>query len=70
MDQSREDSMVGGDSKPIGFFRAWTIPGVPFYTMSYACIKGTAVGILLWLPSYLKSFGLQDVKNKMPFVIK
>ena len=47
--------------KSIGFLKAWTIPGVAFYAVSFACLKGTQYGMLFWLPLYLKDQGLSDV---------
>lgn len=45
----------------IGFFEAWTIPGVFRFAIVYLCVKGTVYGCMFWLPSYLKDLGYSDV---------
>jgi hypothetical protein len=50
--------------KSIGFVKAWTIPGVAFYAISFACLKGTQYGMLFWLPLYLKEQGMSEVIRK------
>jgi hypothetical protein len=39
----------------VGFFRAWCIPGVPFYAFSYLCLKLVNYCLFFWLPLYLSN---------------
>jgi OPA family glycerol-3-phosphate transporter-like MFS transporter 3 len=45
----------GYESKPVGFFRAWLLPGVAFYAFSCAFIKIVNYVLFFWLPFYLSS---------------
>ncbi|CAD6193504.1 unnamed protein product [Caenorhabditis auriculariae] len=38
---------------PLGFFRAWLLPGVLAYSLAYACLKLVNYGFFFWLPYYL-----------------
>uniref|UniRef100_A0A8R1DK85 Sugar phosphate exchanger 3 n=1 Tax=Caenorhabditis japonica TaxID=281687 RepID=A0A8R1DK85_CAEJA len=38
---------------PIGFFKAWLLPGVIAYSLAYACLKLVNYGFFFWLPFYL-----------------
>ncbi|CAB3406137.1 unnamed protein product [Caenorhabditis bovis] len=40
---------------PIGFFKAWLLPGVIAYSLAYACLKLVNYGFFFWLPYYLHS---------------
>lgn len=42
-------------SRPIGFLRAWKLPGVIPYSFAYACLKMVTYGFFFWLPFYLYS---------------
>ncbi|GMS96119.1 hypothetical protein PENTCL1PPCAC_18294, partial [Pristionchus entomophagus] len=42
-------------SRPIGFCRAWRLPGVIPYSFAYACLKMVTYGFFFWLPYYLHS---------------
>jgi hypothetical protein len=53
---------VETEGTSISIFQVWCIPGVPFYALSYASIKGTCYGLLFWLAPYLKSQGMGEVK--------
>ncbi|OQR91457.1 sugar phosphate exchanger [Achlya hypogyna] len=39
--------------KGISFWRAWRIPGVIPYALSYACVKSVNYALFFWLPFYL-----------------
>ncbi|KHN75134.1 Sugar phosphate exchanger 3 [Toxocara canis] len=39
--------------KPIGFWRAWLLPGVISYSLAYACLKLVNYSFFFWLPYYL-----------------
>ncbi|VDD96537.1 unnamed protein product [Enterobius vermicularis] len=39
--------------KPVGFFRAWLLPGVLSYSLAYACLKMVNYSFFFWLPFYL-----------------
>ncbi|CAI2366149.1 unnamed protein product [Moneuplotes crassus] len=41
------------EHKKFNFFRAWLIPGVIQYSISYLALKLCNYGILLWLPTYV-----------------
>ncbi|KAF4693326.1 hypothetical protein FOZ60_011306 [Perkinsus olseni] len=41
------------DEKPIKFWRAWLIPGVLIFALTYACVKGVNYAMFFWLPLYL-----------------
>ncbi|KAF8373570.1 hypothetical protein PRIPAC_79999, partial [Pristionchus pacificus] len=43
------------NSRPIGFWRAWRLPGVIPYSFAYACLKMVTYGFFFWLPYYLSS---------------
>lgn len=55
-----ESEVKEAEPKPFGFFKAWTIPGVPIYAIGYTCIKSTNYGILFWLSYFLKSNNLHE----------
>lgn len=38
---------------PLGFFRAWLLPGVLAFAISYLCLKLVNDGFFFWLPFYL-----------------
>lgn len=38
---------------PLGFFRAWLLPGVIAFAISYLCLKLVNDGFFFWLPFYL-----------------
>lgn len=42
-----------GRHEPIGFFRAWLLPGVLAYALAYACLKLVNYSFFFWLPFYL-----------------
>ena len=50
--------------QPINFFRAWLIPGVPLYALTYASVKGTCYGLLFWLTTYLRDKDFDEVDDK------
>ena len=43
------------NEKPISFWKAWLIPGVLPYAMSYACLKSVNYALFFWLPFYLNN---------------
>ncbi|KAI9982363.1 hypothetical protein PInf_008300 [Phytophthora infestans] len=47
------DEMEEMKPKGIGFFKAWRIPGVLPYALSYACLKSVNYALFFWLPFYL-----------------
>uniref|UniRef100_A0A1I7UNB0 MFS domain-containing protein n=1 Tax=Caenorhabditis tropicalis TaxID=1561998 RepID=A0A1I7UNB0_9PELO len=47
---SREDNER---PPPLGFFRAWLLPGVIAFAISYLCLKLVNDGFFFWLPFYL-----------------
>lgn len=56
---SDDTSVVEGDyveapSQAIGFFKAWTIPGVVGLSVCYFGLKFANYGLMLWLPTYVK----------------
>jgi len=53
----RSDSSGSSSSqarKGIGFWKAWLIPGVLAYSLSYFCLKFANYGIMYWLPLFLE----------------
>ena len=44
-----------GSGGGISFRRAWCIPGVPFYALSYLCLKLVNYCLFFWLPLYLST---------------
>jgi sugar phosphate permease len=48
--------------KGINFISAWKVPGVLGYSLSYLCLKFSAYGLMLWLPSYVsqKQYNYSD----------
>ena len=38
----------------VGFFKAWTVPGVAIYAITFAFVKLVFYGMLMWLPYYVK----------------
>jgi hypothetical protein len=51
------DAIDNGQAAPvhkgINFISAWKVPGVLGYSLSYLCLKFSAYGLMLWLPSYV-----------------
>ncbi|EER13609.1 Glycerol-3-phosphate transporter, putative [Perkinsus marinus ATCC 50983] len=41
------------EEHPIKFWRAWLIPGVLIFALTYACVKGVNYAMFFWLPLYL-----------------
>ena len=41
------------ETKAIGFFQAFLIPGVIAYSLCYACLKMVNYSFFFWLPTYL-----------------
>ena len=50
-----EDAAAAGSGGGISFWRAWCIPGVPFYALSYLCLKLVNYCLFFWLPLYLST---------------
>lgn len=40
----------------VNFFNAWLLPGVALYALAFVCLKGTYLGLLYWLPSYIQNY--------------
>ncbi|EEY69680.1 sugar phosphate exchanger, putative [Phytophthora infestans T30-4] len=49
----RHESLEEAQPEGIGFFKAWRIPGVLPYALSYACLKSVNYALFFWLPFYL-----------------
>jgi len=49
------------ESRAIGFWEAWKLPGVLLYAIVFTCVKAATSAILYWLPTYLKmTLGFQE----------
>ncbi|CAJ0929010.1 unnamed protein product, partial [Mesorhabditis belari] len=46
--------------KPISFWRAWFLPGVIPFSLSYACLKMVNYGFFFWLPMYLQTLKMSE----------
>lgn len=58
---NKEESCVSEEDlrgKPINYFSAWCVPGVPLYAIAYACLKSSIYGLLFWLPAYISENGM------------
>ncbi len=66
--KSEYRSEVAANATPLGFFKAWTLPGVPFFVLAYSCTKGTCYGILFWLAPFLKEKGQEEVKGDVTII--
>ncbi|CAI2351152.1 unnamed protein product [Caenorhabditis sp. 36 PRJEB53466] len=55
MNEELENDETTERPPPIGFFRAWLLPGVIAYSLAYACLKLVNYGFFFWLPFYLHS---------------
>lgn len=55
MEQENEDNDDEPTDRPppIGFLKAWLLPGVIAYSLAYACLKLVNYGFFFWLPFYL-----------------
>ena len=50
-----------------GILSILCIPRVPFYVLSYACMKGCTYGLLFWLPTLLDDKG-GDIKDQNGYI--
>nr|CCA19510.1 sugar phosphate exchanger putative [Albugo laibachii Nc14] len=53
---SDEEEVQSSVAKPgISFWKAWLIPGVIWYALSFACLKSVNYTLFSWLPFYLNN---------------
>ena len=58
------------EAKGIGFWEAWSTPGLIKYSIVFACIKGSTYGLLFWLPDYLQSImNFGEVSDLFPKIL-
>ncbi|MFH4978836.1 hypothetical protein AB6A40_005545 [Gnathostoma spinigerum] len=54
-DSDRLEEVLNERPKPISFWSACCLPGVPCYSFAYACLKLVNYSFFFWLPFYLYS---------------
>ncbi|XP_053505912.1 sugar phosphate exchanger 3 [Ictalurus furcatus] len=61
--QKQDDDGPEPQTKAIGFFKAFCLPGVIPYSLAYACLKLVNYSFFFWLPFYLSNnFGWKEAE--------
>ncbi|XP_076007733.1 sugar phosphate exchanger 3 [Genypterus blacodes] len=61
--QEEQDEAQAEEQAPIGFFKAFCLPGVLPYSLAYACLKLVNYSFFFWLPFYLNNnFGWKEAE--------